>query len=48
MTKIDPSLASNELIFPGPDLMKKTYNMMALDAKTEQSYQQQFAAVIGA
>ena len=48
MTKIDPSLAENELIFPGDDLLAKTYDFMSLDQKTEQKYQQQFAAVIGA
>jgi spermidine/putrescine transport system substrate-binding protein len=48
MTKIDPSLAENPLIFPGQDLLKKTYNMMALDQKTEQKYQKQFASVTGA
>jgi spermidine/putrescine transport system substrate-binding protein len=48
MTKIDPSLAHNELIFPGADLLKHTYDFMSMDQKTEQKYQQQFAAVIGA
>ena len=48
MTKIDPSLAENELIFPGPDLLAKSYGFMGMDQKTEQKYQQQFAAVIGA
>src|SRR3954464_6113844 len=45
MTKIDASLAENPLIFPGSDLLKKTYSMKALDQKTEQKYQKQFAAV---
>jgi spermidine/putrescine transport system substrate-binding protein len=48
MTKIDPSLADNQLIFPGPELLAKTYGFMGMDQKTEQKYQQQFAAVIGA
>jgi len=48
MEKVDPSLVDNELIFPGPDLLKTTHDFMALDQKTEQKYQQQFAAVIGA
>jgi spermidine/putrescine transport system substrate-binding protein len=47
MTKIDPSLAENPLIFPTDELLKKTYNMKALDQKTEQKYQKQFASVIG-
>jgi spermidine/putrescine transport system substrate-binding protein len=48
MVKIDPSLADNELIFPGDDLLANSYNFMGLDQKTEQKYQQQFASVIGA
>ena len=48
MAKIDPSLADNELIFPGEELLANTYDFMSLDQKTEQKYQQQFAAVIGA
>jgi len=48
MVKIDPSLADNELIFPGEDLLAKSYGFMSIDQKTEQKYQQQFAAVIGA
>jgi spermidine/putrescine transport system substrate-binding protein len=47
MEKIDPELANNALIFPTDELMASTYDMMALDTKTEQKYQQQFAAVIG-
>jgi spermidine/putrescine transport system substrate-binding protein len=47
MTKIDPSLAENELIFPPDELLANSYDLMALDQKTEQEYQQQFAAVIG-
>ena len=48
MMKIDPSLAKNPLIFPGADLLKKTYSLKALDQKTEQKYQKQFASVTGA
>jgi spermidine/putrescine transport system substrate-binding protein len=48
MTKIDPSLAENPLIFPDESLLKKTYSMKALDQKTEAKYQKQFASVIGA
>ena len=48
MEKVDPSLVDNPLIFPDADMLKKTYDMMPLDQKTEQKYQQQFAAVIGA
>ncbi|WP_445256602.1 ABC transporter substrate-binding protein [Nocardioides aurantiacus] len=48
MTKIDPSLAENPLIFPDESLLKQTFNLMPLDQKTEQAYQRQFAAVTGA
>jgi spermidine/putrescine transport system substrate-binding protein len=48
MTKIDPSLAENPLIFPTDELLKSTYSMKSLDQKTEQEYQRQFAAVTGA
>ncbi len=48
MTKIDPDLVENELIFPGDELMAKTYGFMGLDEKSEQDYQRQFAAVMGA
>jgi spermidine/putrescine transport system substrate-binding protein len=48
MTKIDPELAENPLIFPDDQLLKNTYAMKALDQKTEQKYQKQFASVIGA
>jgi spermidine/putrescine transport system substrate-binding protein len=47
MTKIDPSLADNPLIFPTADYLKNAHGFMGLDGKTEQKYQQQFAAVIG-
>ena len=47
MGKIDKSLVDNELIFPGQDLLKNAHDFMALDSKTEQDYQKQFAAVIG-
>ncbi len=48
MEKIDPSLVDNELIFPTEELLAKATDLMALDQKTEQSYQRQFASVIGA
>ncbi len=47
MTKIDPSLAENQLIFPSADTLSKAHGWMALDQKTEQRYQKQFASVIG-
>ena len=48
MTKIDPEFADNELIFPGDDLLKNTHDLMAMDQKTQQKYEKQFASVIGA
>ena len=48
MTKIDPSLAENPLIFPSDELLKSTYGLKSLDQKTEQKYQRQFASVTGA
>jgi spermidine/putrescine transport system substrate-binding protein len=48
MEKIDSSLVDNQLIFPSSDTLAKAKDFMGLDEKTEQSYQKQFAAVIGA
>ena len=48
MEKIDSSLVDNQLIFPSADTLAKAKDFMGLDEKTEQSYQKQFAAVIGA
>ena len=48
MTKIDPDLAENQLIFPTSETLDKGYDFMSLDTKTEQKYQQMFADVIGA
>jgi spermidine/putrescine transport system substrate-binding protein len=48
MEKIDSSLVDNQLIFPSSETLAKAKNFMGLDEKTEQSYQKQFAAVIGA
>ena len=48
MEKIDPTLVTNELIFPTESTLSKAKNFMGLDQKSEQRYQKQFAAVIGA
>ena len=48
MEKIDPSLVGNELIFPSETTLSNAKDFMGLDQKQEQSYQRQFAAVIGA
>ena len=48
MEKIDPSIVDNELIFPTETTLANAKGFMALDQKTEQDYQKQFAAVIGA
>ena len=48
MEKIDPSLAANKLIFPDESTLADAKDFMGLDQKTEQKYQKQFAAVVGA
>ncbi len=48
MEKIDSSLVDNELIFPSEETLSSAKDFMGLDQKTEQSYQRQFASVIGA
>jgi spermidine/putrescine transport system substrate-binding protein len=48
MTKIDPSLAENPLIFPDEQMLANSYDFMALSQEQEQEYQRQFASVIGA
>jgi spermidine/putrescine transport system substrate-binding protein len=48
MTKIDPSLAENPLIFPDEQTLANSYDFMTLTQQQEQEYQRQFAAVIGA
>jgi len=48
MTKIDKSLADNELIFPSDQFLANAHGFMALTQNKERKYQQQFAAVIGA
>jgi spermidine/putrescine transport system substrate-binding protein len=45
---IDPDLASNELIFPGPDTLKKLHAFKNLDEAEEKTYQDLFQKVIGA
>jgi spermidine/putrescine transport system substrate-binding protein len=47
MTKIDPKLAENVLIFPDDTLLADTYDFMALTPEEEQKYQDDFARVIG-
>jgi spermidine/putrescine transport system substrate-binding protein len=47
MTKIDPELAENVLIFPDDSLLADTYDFMALTPEEEQKYQDDFARVIG-
>jgi len=45
---IDPDLASNQLIFPGPDTLKKLHAFKNLDEAEEKTYQDMFQKVIGA
>jgi spermidine/putrescine transport system substrate-binding protein len=48
MEKIDPSLVDNPLIFPDEEFLSNAYGFMELDEKTRQSYDKDFARVIGA
>jgi spermidine/putrescine transport system substrate-binding protein len=48
MTKIDPELADNPLIFPTPELLKGAKDFMVLDETTSREYERRFQAVIGA
>ncbi|MEV7396841.1 spermidine/putrescine ABC transporter substrate-binding protein [Aeromicrobium sp. NPDC092404] len=47
MEKIDPDLVDNELIFPTAKTLDVTHNFMALDAKKERTYNNDFQKVIG-
>jgi len=48
MTKIDPDLASNPLIFPDAATQSKAHGFMSLTEQQRTSYQQKFQQVIGA
>lgn len=45
--KIDPALASNQLIFPSPATLARSHIFMGLDAATEKKYQDAFSKVSG-
>jgi spermidine/putrescine transport system substrate-binding protein len=45
---IDPELAANQLIFPGPETLAKLHAFKNLDETEEKAYQDMFQAVIGA
>ncbi|HUW77219.1 MAG TPA: spermidine/putrescine ABC transporter substrate-binding protein [Candidatus Nanopelagicaceae bacterium] len=45
--KIDPALASNQLIFPSAATLAKSHIFMGLDAATESKYQDAFSKVSG-
>ena len=45
--KIDPKLATNQLIFPSPETLSKSHIFMGLDAATEKTYQDAFSKVSG-
>jgi spermidine/putrescine transport system substrate-binding protein len=45
---IDPELAANQLIFPGPETLKKLHGFKNLDEAEEKTYQDLFQKVIGA
>jgi spermidine/putrescine transport system substrate-binding protein len=46
--EIDPELAANQLIFPGPETLAQLHNFKNLDEAEEKTYQDMFQAVIGA
>jgi spermidine/putrescine transport system substrate-binding protein len=48
MTKSDPDLAANPLIFPDEATLGKAKVFMALDESQERAYEQKFQQVIGA
>jgi spermidine/putrescine transport system substrate-binding protein len=43
--KLDPALASNELIFPSEAFLAKTQAFRALDGKEEQSFTKAFQQI---
>ncbi len=48
MTKIDPDLAENPLIFPTDDFLAQTHLFMGLTEEQERSYNEKFQQVVGA
>ncbi len=47
MEKVDASLVDNPLIFPDADFLSNASPFMAVDEKTREKYEQEFAQVIG-
>jgi hypothetical protein len=47
MSKVDPDLAGNELIFPSDSTLEKVH-LIDPDALKNQSYNEQWQAVLGA
>jgi spermidine/putrescine transport system substrate-binding protein len=45
--KIDPKLATNQLIFPSAATLSKAHIFMGLDSATESRYQNAFSKVSG-
>ena len=45
MTKIDPDLAENPLIFPDAELLRSTWDFMALDDRQQSQYEREWADV---
>jgi spermidine/putrescine transport system substrate-binding protein len=48
MAKIDKSLVDNDLIFPSPEFLAKTFLFQDLDEKTSRTYSTDFTKAIGA
>lgn len=48
MKKVDPSLVENDLIFPTPSFLEKTFLFQSLDETTRRKYATEFTRTIGA
>ena len=46
MTKIDPDLAENPLIFPDSDMLANTWDFMTLTDEQQSQYEGEWADVI--
>jgi spermidine/putrescine transport system substrate-binding protein len=47
MTKVDPTLVDNPLIFPDTQFLSKAFSFMSTDEKTRQRYETAYAQVVG-
>jgi len=47
MEKLDPELASNELIFPSPEMSARIFDMRAMTAEEDNRYTQAYQKALG-